>query len=79
MIDVCVYVSLWFAMIEVLTPFDIEHRAAELGLKMAEVCRRAKANTSTWQRWKKGQFTPNLATYNSIIDVLNQQEAHGQN
>ena len=57
-------------MSDLLTPADIERLARELGIPMAEVCRRAGIATSIFQRWKGGLTSPSYRNYQRIIDVV---------
>lgn len=47
-----------------------EARAKELGLSVPELCRRAKVNRATWQRWKAGKNWPNTKRWAAIEAVI---------
>lgn len=57
-------------MSDLLTPADIERLARELGITMAEVCRRAGIATSIFTRWKGGLTSPSYRNYQRIIDAV---------
>jgi predicted transcriptional regulator len=57
-------------MSELLTPTDIERLVRQLGIPIAEVCRRAGAATSIFARWKAGKTEPNPENYRRIRDVV---------
>lgn len=46
-----------------LTAAEIEARAEEAGLTMADVCRAAGIAITTFWRWKTGQTEPTLGIY----------------
>jgi transcriptional regulator with XRE-family HTH domain len=52
------------------TPTQIEAAAKAQGVKMSDVLRRANINHSTWWRWKKGRFSPRVATVEKIEKAL---------
>lgn len=54
---------------------QIEKRAKEAGLSIAEVCRKASVANSTFTRWKSGDTNPNYAKLVAIQGVLEQAEA----
>lgn len=61
-----------------LTPEQVEARARDVGLSMAEVCRRANVNPATWQRWKHGFSRggdTTLGTYWSLVNAINMEAA----
>jgi len=62
-------------MHDLLTPQEIEARASDAGLTMAEVCRRAKVAPSTFTRWKRGATEPTLAVYRRLLDAASPAEA----
>lgn len=56
-------------MIEFLPVSEIESMAKARGLSIAQVCRLANVNQSTFQRWKDGAV-PQVPTYNKVIAVI---------
>ena len=58
------------AMNDLLTPADIERKAAEAGITLKEVCVRAGIAQSTFSRWKAGKTEPTLDVYRRIRDAL---------
>ncbi|ETA53990.1 helix-turn-helix domain-containing protein [Ponticoccus alexandrii] len=44
----------------------IEGRLCRAGQTVAELCRRAAIARSTWQRWKRGDTEPNMATWLTV-------------
>lgn len=57
-------------MDDLLTALEIESKASESGLSMAEVCRRAGIAHSTFTRWKAGRTDPTLDVYRKLRDVV---------
>lgn len=54
-------------MNDLLTPSDVEQRAAAAGKTMAQVCREASVAASTYSRWKGGKTEPTLDVYRRIV------------
>lgn len=54
----------------ILSPFEIEARATEAGLSIADLCRRADIALSTFYRWKSGKTAPGIGVYQRLIDAL---------
>lgn len=61
---------------KVLTAKDFESRAKEVGLSIAELCRRAKVAQSSFHRWKTGDYGISIGTYSNLLDVLLAAESH---
>lgn len=59
---------------DLLTPAQIEDRAARVGLTMTEVCRRAGVVRQTWQRWRAGKSQIGLVSYYKLTRVLDAAE-----
>lgn len=57
-------------MHELLTPQDIEARAAKAGRTMTDVCRSAGVAPSTFTRWKAGQTEPTLGIYRRLVAAV---------
>jgi transcriptional regulator with XRE-family HTH domain len=53
-----------------LSPIAIEALAAQAGLSMAEVCRRAGVAQSTFTRWKAGKTEPTLDVYRKLCAAV---------
>lgn len=53
-----------------LTPANIEAKAAAAGRTMAEVCRQAGIAPSTFTRWKRGETEPTLGVYRRLCDAV---------
>ena len=49
---------------------QIETELSGLGVSVAELCRRAGIETSTWQRWKAERFDPQQRTAKKIISAM---------
>lgn len=62
-------------MHQLLTPQEIESRAAEAGRTMTEVCRTAGVAPSTFTRWKAGQTEPTLGIYRRLVAAVTPAEA----
>ena len=57
-------------MPSLLSPSAIEVLAAQAGLSMAEVCRRAGIAQSTFTRWKAGRTEPTLDVYRKLCAAI---------
>lgn len=57
-------------MSKLLTPHDVEAKAKDAGLSIADVCKRAGIAQSTFSRWKAGRTSPTLTIYQRIEAVL---------
>jgi transcriptional regulator with XRE-family HTH domain len=55
-----------------LTPLDLEQRAAAAGISTTEMCRRAGVAVSTFTRWKAGKTEPTLDVYRRLRDATAQ-------
>lgn len=55
-----------------LTPSEIETIAADRGIPMAELLRRAGIHRTTFSRWLAGDTEPTLSVYRRIIAALEQ-------
>ncbi len=49
---------------------EIEGRLSEAGSTASAVCREAGVARSTWQRWKCGAVSPNIATWQMVEDAV---------
>ncbi|RVT90738.1 XRE family transcriptional regulator [Rhodovarius crocodyli] len=56
-------------MAPLLTPADIEARAASCGKSMAQVCREAAIAPSTFSRWKAKKTEPTLDVYRRLVEA----------
>lgn len=61
-------------MMNLLTPAEIEKRAYDARLSMAEACRRAGISHSTWMRWKSGDTNPSIAIYERLVKATSMPE-----
>lgn len=52
----------------------LETRACRAGLSMPDVLARAKVNRSTWDRWKAGNYLPQMRLWRAIIGVIERRE-----
>jgi predicted transcriptional regulator len=57
-------------MERLLSPQEIERMAAEVGMPLAELFRRAGIAHTTFYRWRAGQTEPTLTVYRRIVNVL---------
>jgi transcriptional regulator with XRE-family HTH domain len=57
-------------MDELLTPSDIERIAAEAGITVPELCKRAGIAHTTFYRWKKKRTSPSIAVYERLRNAL---------
>jgi predicted transcriptional regulator len=57
-------------MERLLSPNDIELAAAEAGINVMELCRRANIAHTTFYRWKAGKTRPGIDVYERILDAL---------
>jgi predicted transcriptional regulator len=58
-------------MIEPLTPAaDLIRRAQEAGVKMKDICIKAKVAQSTPSRWKRGDYEPKVRTLRRMEAAL---------
>lgn len=57
-------------MDNLLTPSEVKALAKERGITMAEVCRRAGINATTFNRWERGETEPGLGVYRRIVAAL---------
>lgn len=57
-------------MSHLLTPLEVEAKAKDAGLSIADVCKRAGIAQSTFSRWKAGKTAPTLTIYQRIEAVL---------
>lgn len=48
----------------------IEAELASIGVPVAEMCRRAGIETSTWQRWKSERFSPQQSTARKVVAAM---------
>lgn len=55
-----------------MTTTEIETKAAEVGLSIAELLTFAGISRATWWRWKKGRFAPRASSVERIRETLNQ-------
>lgn len=53
-----------------LSPADIERMAAEAGITVPELCRRAGIAHTTFYRWKRDETQPTLRIYERIRKAL---------
>jgi transcriptional regulator with XRE-family HTH domain len=53
-----------------LTPDQIEAKAAACGKSMAEVCREAAIAPSTFSRWRRGETEPTLGVYRRLCEAV---------
>lgn len=53
-----------------LTPDQIEVKAAACGKSMAAVCREAGIAQSTWSRWRRGETEPTLGVYRRLCAAV---------
>jgi transcriptional regulator with XRE-family HTH domain len=53
-------------MSALLTPAEIEARAKEAGLSLAELCERAGIALSTFYRWRSGDTSPSVNVYRRL-------------
>jgi hypothetical protein len=58
------------AMSILLTPEQIEAKAAACGKSMAEVCREAAIAPSTFSRWRRGETEPTLGVYRRLCEAV---------
>lgn len=72
-IDEFAFLAYAAAMSELLTPIDLEKRAAAAGLSTAEMCKRAGVAVSTFTRWKGGKTQPTLDVYRRLRDATAQR------
>lgn len=61
-------------MTDLPTAKDIERLAAEAGMSIAELCRRAGVAQSSFTRWKRGA-SPTLKVAQKLIDATKQADA----
>jgi transcriptional regulator with XRE-family HTH domain len=47
----------------------IEDRIRDAGKSVSDLCRGAGIARSTWDRWKRGETAPNLATWGAVRDA----------
>lgn len=52
-----------------MTPSEMESMARERRLSIAQICREANVNQSTFQRWKQGS-SPTIGTYCDLLDAI---------
>lgn len=53
------------------SPVDsLARRAKKAGVRMADICKRAKVAQSTPSRWKAGTFEPKLRTLRRLEEAL---------
>lgn len=62
-------------MADLLTPSEIEARAAAAGMSLTDLCRGADIALSTFYRWKNGKTEPGIGVYQRLVDALPRQEA----
>ncbi len=48
---------------------EIERGLSANGETLLAFCKRAGVNISTWNRWKAGSHSPNLATWSRVKDA----------
>lgn len=48
----------------------IEGELAQMGVPVAELCRRAGIDTSTWQRWKTERFEPRMSMARKVLTAM---------
>lgn len=48
----------------------IESRATDLGVPMKDVLSRAKIHRTTWQRWRDGDFEPQMGKWRKVTKAL---------
>src|SRR4051794_24907517 len=53
---------------------DLEKRAQQRGLSIADVCRSAGVARSTLMRWKQGATSPRVRVYRRVLSVLEVSE-----
>jgi predicted transcriptional regulator len=58
-----------------LSPADVERLADEVGLSVAELCKRANIAHTTFYRWRVGRTSPTLDVYRRLQDVLRAAQA----
>ena len=56
----------------------IEAQIRAAGFPVAELLRRAKVDVAQWQRWKKGQQDPRVATWTRIEWAVAQMTRRGR-
>lgn len=57
-------------MVHTLDIAAIEAELTRLHVPVAELCRRAGIEASTWQRWKSGHFEPRAAKARAVMSAL---------
>lgn len=62
-------------MDELLSPTEIERLAAEAGLTINDLCKRAEIAHTTFYRWKAGRHTPGLKVYRKVCAALRAAQA----
>ena len=62
-----VYLS---AMNELPTPLTIRSAAEAVGLSVAEMCKRAGVDDSTFWRWQNGKHSPKIGIVTKWMDVI---------
>jgi predicted transcriptional regulator len=54
---------------------EIETKAAEANVSIADVLKRAGVASTTWWRWSEGQFDPRFSTLRKVRDALDEEIA----
>jgi transcriptional regulator with XRE-family HTH domain len=49
---------------------DMEEALKARQVPVAELCRRAGINATTWGRWKKGDFSPSYRAGKAVADAF---------
>ena len=62
-------------MDDLLSPQDVERIAAQAGLPLGELFKRAGIAHTTFYRWKNGETLPTMRVYERIRNALREAEA----
>lgn len=57
-------------MLDLVQINDIEAALEKRGLPVAELCRRAEVDPTTWWRWKTGRFFPSFKASVAVEDAF---------
>ena len=52
----------------------VEARAKKVPIKIGDLCKLAKINRTTWQRWKSGDRRPMLPAWERIMEAIDVAE-----
>lgn len=51
---------------------EMSSELARRGIPEAELCRVAEINATTWGRWKRGEFAPNMRSWDRVSAAFQQ-------